>query len=120
MKNLPKVITYEDIVQEENKENGVNEEMEEDENFHEVFFREFRRRELEEKMRLREDDEEEDEEEQERINLLSLLEDEPEFFDKTKKMQEKKDLKPVDHSQIEYEAFKKNFYREGGELEQLT
>ena len=51
--------------------------------------------------------------------MLALLEEEPDIFDKQKKL-EKKDLKPVDHSQIDYIPFRKNFYREVSEIAALT
>lgn len=51
---------------------------------------------------------------------MQLSEDEPDYLDKQKKLQEKKELKPVDHSQIQYQAFKKCFYREIPELSKLT
>lgn len=51
--------------------------------------------------------------------MLELLDEEPDIFDKQKKL-EKKELKPVDHSTIEYEPFRKNFYREVSELANMT
>ncbi len=43
-----------------------------------------------------------------------------EFFEKQKKIAEKKDLKPVDHTQIKYEPFRKCFYIEVKEISEMT
>ena len=43
-----------------------------------------------------------------------------EFFEKQKKMAEKKDLKVVDHSQISYGPFRKAFYIEVNEIADMT
>ena len=43
-----------------------------------------------------------------------------EFFEKQKKMAEKKDLKVVDHSQISYGSFRKAFYIEVKEIADMT
>lgn len=62
---------------------------------------------------------EEEEEEVEEVELddeilAGMLDDDVkgDYIDKQKKLQEKKDLRPVDHTQILYTKFKKVFYRE--------
>lgn len=42
------------------------------------------------------------------------------YFTKQRKLAEKKDLKPTDHSKVSYESFRKNFYIEGKEISALT
>lgn len=42
------------------------------------------------------------------------------YFTKQKKLAEKKDLKPVDHSKMIYEPFRKNFYIESKEITSMT
>ena len=41
------------------------------------------------------------------------------YFTKQRKMAEKKDLKPIDHSKVAYESFRKNFYIESKEISSL-
>ncbi|CAK55914.1 unnamed protein product (macronuclear) [Paramecium tetraurelia] len=144
--NAQKVITYEDIIQnsvnqtnEKKNTNGMEieqgqetqnqqkeleqqqiiEEDEEDNKFYEQFMKELKKKELEEKMRQREDEDEAEDVDLEQQQMLALLEEEPDIFDKQKKL-EKKELKPVDHSTIDYQPFRKDFYREVSELVQMT
>jgi ATP-dependent RNA helicase DDX46/PRP5 len=42
------------------------------------------------------------------------------FFARQRRLQERKELKAVDHSQIEYNPFKRNFYHEVPEISRLT
>ena len=42
------------------------------------------------------------------------------YFAKQKRLTEKKELKPIDHTQIVYEPFRKNFYIEAKEIADMT
>ena len=48
------------------------------------------------------------------------IDDDTDFVARQKKMADKKELKLVDHSQINYEPFRKNFYIETREIRELT
>jgi len=61
-----------------------------------------------------------DDEDDYMLDYHSGDDDGDDFFAKRKKFEEKKDLKPVDHSIIEYEPFRKNFWIEPPEIAALT
>jgi len=53
-------------------------------------------------------------------NPLDDDKDEDGYFAKKKKEEARRDLKGVDHSKVEYEAFKKNFYIEVKEITEMN
>ena len=44
------------------------------------------------------------------------MEEDNDYLARQRKLQEKKELKPVDHDSIEYIPFRKNFYHEVPEI----
>lgn len=42
------------------------------------------------------------------------------YFEKKQKLAEKRQLKSVDHKEIQYLPFKKNFYHESEDIKELT
>lgn len=122
MPNLNKVITLEDInnMAQDSPNSSTIQEMDDDK-YHSYFMSKLKQTDNEEskvedtsEVRIYNDDDD---------AYLQELEKEMEnddFVSRQKRHAQKKELKPVDHNEIEYEPFRKNFYIEVPEIGRMT